>query len=189
MGDVAQQDRSPPPLHEILAHERAVRAIARRLLGESGADDVVQETWLRAIQQGPRRRRSLRAWLSAVARNVALNILRADQRRTRREQAAARPESQPWTDPLEQRERDRRMIAAVLRLAEPYRSTLLLRFYKGWSLAGIARRSRVSTTAVRKRLQRAFALLRAMLEEAPANTPRPAKDWSLGLPHESPAPG
>ena len=185
-------DRTIPRLHEILAHEPAVRAIARRVLGsDSAADDVVQETWLRALQHRSSKPRSLRAWLVTMAKNLALNVRRADARRTRREHAAARPEGVRWNDAYERREQDRRIVAAVLRLGEPHRSAVLLRFYKGWTLVAIARDMRVSTTAVRKRLDRAFVLLRHSLESGPAEPGQgePRSGWNLGSPHESPAPG
>ena len=177
-------DRSVPRLDEILAHERAVRAIAQRLLADGNSvDDVVQETWIRALRQGPPKPRSLRAWLVTVARNVARNIRRSDIRRRRREEAVARPEGVRSGDAYEQRELDRRVVAAVLRLHEPYRSAVLLRFYRGWTLAAIARDSGVSSTAVRKRLARAFVLLRESLDPAERETD---KNWRLREPDESP---
>jgi len=189
---VVLRDPSLPRLHEILAHERVVRAIARRLLrDDNAADDVVQETWLRALRSSPRRRRSLRSWLVRIARNVALNIQRSDTRRLRREEAVARAEGVRQTDAYEIREQNRRIAVAVLRLDEPYRTTILLRFYRGWTHAAIARRARVSPAAVRKRLRRAFALLRASLKAKRPPEPHPHREdpmWSLGLPYESPAP-
>ena len=73
----------------------------------------------------------------------------------------------------------------MLRLNEPYRSAVLLRFYDGWTLAAIARDSSVSSTAVRKRLARAFTLLRKSLDPAERETDM---NWRLLEPDESPVP-
>lgn len=186
---VSYANRSTPVLHEILAHERAIRAIARRLLSDAAADDVVQETLLRALRRRPRRARCLRAWLLTVAGNVAKNVVRSEARRTQRERVVARRELVENGDGGERFDRERRVAAAVLELREPYRSTVLLRFYQGWTLTAIARDSGISTTSVRKRLHRAFVLLKASLDETEREPDEPAVRWCLGLPHESPAPG
>lgn len=58
--------------------------IAYRMLGEmSGAEDVVQETWLRWQRSEPEDIRDPRAWLSAAAVRLALDALR--KARARRE--------------------------------------------------------------------------------------------------------
>jgi len=152
-----------PDLDALLAQETFLRAIARPLVDdESSVDDVVQETWLRAIAKPPRRRASLRAWLATVARNVALQSLRARRRRDRRERAAARPEGD---DVVARVDGHRRVVDAVLGLPEPYRTTVLLRFYDRLATDAIGERLGVSGAAVRKRLQHAFALLRDALDE------------------------
>ena len=49
-----------------------IRALAARLISdEGGAEDLAQETWLAALQRGPSADRSLRPWLTRVARNLA----------------------------------------------------------------------------------------------------------------------
>lgn len=57
----------------------SVRAVGRRIVGDAGADDVVQETfervWRHAIRFD-RRRGSLDAWVLRIARNAALGQLR-----------------------------------------------------------------------------------------------------------------
>ena len=83
-----------PPLHALLAHAGFVRAIARSLLrDEHDAEDVVQETFLAALEHPPADRGKLRAWLGAVGRRRALKTRRAERRRKERERVAARPEA------------------------------------------------------------------------------------------------
>jgi RNA polymerase sigma factor (sigma-70 family) len=70
---------SLPPFERLyLAHRDDVHASLRRLLGSERADDAFQETFLRALRAYDRLRHAdnLRAWLLAIARNVALDELR-----------------------------------------------------------------------------------------------------------------
>jgi RNA polymerase sigma-70 factor (ECF subfamily) len=64
-------------------HERHVWAIAYRMTGSAAdADDVVQETFARALERPPERLDApLRPWLTRVAVNVARDALRRRKRR------------------------------------------------------------------------------------------------------------
>jgi hypothetical protein len=68
---------SPPDdLERLLAEAPFVRELARQLVVDD-PDEVVQETWLRALEQ---RRRSVdrpRSWLARIVRNIASNRRRA----------------------------------------------------------------------------------------------------------------
>jgi RNA polymerase sigma-70 factor (ECF subfamily) len=71
-----------PPFERLyLAHREDVHASLRRLLGRERADDAFQETFLRALRAYDRLAHAdnLRAWLLAIARNVALDELRRAQ--------------------------------------------------------------------------------------------------------------
>ena len=83
---------SPRPDPEVLlAHAPFVREMARALLhGDSRAEDVAQDTFVVALQRGPRRPGFLRAWLAGVVRNLVFTIHRRDAARLKREQVAAR---------------------------------------------------------------------------------------------------
>jgi RNA polymerase sigma-70 factor (ECF subfamily) len=59
-------------------HRAHLTGIAYRMLGEmAGAEDVVQEAWLRWRRAEPGSMRNARAWLSAVTIRLALDALRA----------------------------------------------------------------------------------------------------------------
>lgn len=61
---------------------RYLWGIAYRMLGTpQDADEVVQETWARALERRPDPDRPLRPWLSRVATNLALDRLRKRRRR------------------------------------------------------------------------------------------------------------
>jgi len=116
----------------LLANRDFVRALARELLSEpADVDDVVQQTMLAAWISGSGKGK-FRSWLATVARNFARQVHRRDERRRDREQRAAAGERVlSVTEVLEREERRRSVVQAVLGLAEPNRTAVLLRFYEG----------------------------------------------------------
>lgn len=71
-----------PPFETFyVAHRDEVLGVLRRALGQDGADDAFQETFLRALRAYDRLVHGdhLRAWVLTIARNVALDV----HRRTR----------------------------------------------------------------------------------------------------------
>ena len=78
------------PFPDLARHAGFVRSLARALVAdEATADDLVQDVWVRALERPPRHGRQLRAWLARVARNLAANRWRGDERRRAREQPLA----------------------------------------------------------------------------------------------------
>ena len=69
----------------ILSHAGSLRRLARSLLADPhAAEDVLQETWLVAMQRPPGRldgHESLGGWLRAVVRSLALKRRRGESRR------------------------------------------------------------------------------------------------------------
>ncbi|MEW6745633.1 MAG: sigma-70 family RNA polymerase sigma factor [Planctomycetota bacterium] len=168
----------------LLTQAAFVRALARRLVLEaSAADDLVQDTWLRALQHPPRHKPphegALRRWLAKVAFSVAHESQRSEERRSRRERSAATPESVPGPDELVERMLiAREVVQAVVELDEPYRSTVILRFYEGLKPRHIARQQGVPVRTVETRLRRALEQLRARLDEHHGGN---RKAWCLPL--------
>ncbi|HEY8040590.1 MAG TPA: sigma-70 family RNA polymerase sigma factor [Polyangiaceae bacterium] len=74
---------SPSVADAFRAHERHLWGLAYRMTGSAAdADDVVQETFARAIERPPARLDApLRPWLAHVALNVARDALRRRKRR------------------------------------------------------------------------------------------------------------
>ena len=148
------------------AHAAFVRAVARGVLGrDRDVEDVLQDTFVIAQDRQPRRAGSLRAWLGTIARRLALDRLRSDGRRARRERVAAHAEALPDVTELLVREEARRsLVEAVARLDGPYRTVVLWRYYAGKSVAEIAALMDVPIDTVRSRLQRALVRLRQDLD-------------------------
>ncbi|MHC4972967.1 MAG: sigma-70 family RNA polymerase sigma factor [Planctomycetota bacterium] len=156
----------PPDLEALLVHEPLVRGLARSLLrGDARVDDVVQETWVAALKGGPRQPASLRAWLAAVARNVAYSVRRRDAARRRIEHGAARREPLPSVAEIAAKEDIRkRVLDALLDLDEPYRTALLLRYYEDLPPREIAKRLEIPVETARTRVKRGLQQLRGRLD-------------------------
>ncbi|MCK6446068.1 MAG: sigma-70 family RNA polymerase sigma factor [Planctomycetes bacterium] len=155
----------------LLEHADWVRALARTLIADSeAAEDVAQEAWLAALRAPPGHAMNLRGWLGAVVRNTARKFGRERTRRATREAAVARPEALPGAAELvEQADLQRELAGLVVALDEPYRSTLLLRFFQGLEAAEIAARTGVPVATVRTRLRRGLESLRAELDRRHGN--------------------
>lgn len=153
---------APLGIETLLQHREWVRRVARVLVkDENVADDLEQELWAKTIERPPQVRGSVRGWLAISLRNLFLNRRRAEARRERREQVASRPEGQPPpADVVALAEAHRRVVAAVLDLDEPYRKTVLFRFFEDLSAQEIATREAVPVETVRTRLKRALAILK-----------------------------
>jgi RNA polymerase sigma-70 factor (ECF subfamily) len=165
-----------PSLELLLAQEGWVRALARKLVGrESEAEDVAQSALAVALEHPPRSGESvpvLRAWLGQVARRLVIGGHRTDSRRLERERRAARAEALPSASEIHAQEEERRIVVeTLLALGEPFRTTLLLRYYRGLEPIEIARAMDVPDSTVRNRLARGLAQLKQKLEA------RQGSDW------------
>jgi RNA polymerase sigma-70 factor (ECF subfamily) len=156
---------------ELLAQMGWVQGLARSLVGDPNlAQDIAQETWLTALERPPRTAHSgpsLRAWLATVTRTAARQRMRSRKRRSAREKKAAAPEvtdAPTAADIVERGEMQQEVAAAVMALAEPYRSAVLYRYLDGLSAPEIAERTGATPAAVRKRLSRGLAQLRESLD-------------------------
>jgi len=157
-----------------------VRALARGLVrDEALAEDLVQETWLEAAERKWPGGRPPRAWLATVLRNLFRQEQRSGARRRRREGLVAAEEALPSTAELVERmELQRQLAEEVLRLEEPLRSTLMLRYAKGLEPKEIARRQGVPASTVRGRARRGLEILRERLD---AKSGGDRRRWLVGI--------
>src|SRR5689334_17802666 len=122
-------DGTAPTAEDLLAHTDWLTQLARALVGDATAGDVVQQTYEVALAQPPRRSGPLRPWLGGVARNIARMTARGRTRRTRREEQSAPALEVPTPEDLVARAEMQQQVARiVLELDEPLRATLLLRY-------------------------------------------------------------
>jgi len=186
-----QEPTLPLRAEALLSQADWVRALVRGLgVRESDADDVVQATWVAALTSPPRAAAEgpgLRAWVARVARNFALKRVGGEQRRASHERDGARQERLPSAaDVVEREEARAEVVRALLDVQEPYRTTLLLRFYEGLEPREIARRQDVPDSTVRNRLKRGLAFLRERLESTQGTNWRQRCVLVLPLLHAAP---
>lgn len=161
---------SADPLDEdhLLAEGRALRALARRLVGGAGAadaDDLLQEGRLAATRSGRGARSG--AWLVGTLRNLARLLRRGETRRRLREQVVGREWGERTGDPAEiaaQAEVARDVAVAVEALDEPFRTVVVLRFWRGLATEVIAQQLGVPVNTVKSRLRRGLERLRERLD-------------------------
>jgi|GEM_PF-6712023 len=164
----------------LLSHEEFVRALSRRLvIDEHLVDDVVQETWLAALERPPRSAGALRAWLGTVARNFIFSMGRDDRRRVLRERRARKTDGAPSPAEIVERESARRcLVESVLDLDAIYRDPILLRYYEDRPPREIAKRLNLPVETVRTRIKRGLAQLRKNLDTYYGGDGR---SWCLAL--------
>ena len=110
-------------------------------------------------------RKHPRSWLAGIVRNIVRRKHRTESRRSRREKHAAKKEVLPSTEELAQEaEMQRKVVNAALALIEPYRSTILLHYFKGLSTSEIASHVKLPRSTIRVRLKRALDQLREQLD-------------------------
>lgn len=140
-----------------------VRALAqRRLAGRDLADDVVQETFLRAFRGLARFDRSRPAWpwLKVIATNVCIDLLR-DGRcwrevpdETVADQVDLRVEDADPADHFVHAERRRSIVDALAAMNVRQRRVLLLRDLEGWRAEEVAGLDESTVDAVKSTLKR-----------------------------------
>ena len=147
------------------AERRGLFAHAYRMLGGyHEAEDVVQDTYVRALRgwAGFEQRASVRTWLYRIATNVCLTALEGRGRR------ALLAEAGPWLEPFPadpaevvtaQESVRLAFVAGLQFLAPRQRAALLLREVLAFSAAETGEALGMSVPAVKSALQRARARL------------------------------
>src|SRR5687768_9211416 len=151
---------------ELSRHREDLQVICRRVVGDdSKADDLVQETFLRALQaEDLEPRTSLAPWLATVARRPSTDKLRADVRAL---PVAVLPERPGGADPLDhvvQQERTARVRAALAALGPRDRRLLMRQVADELTLAELGAEEETSIASVRSVLSRARTKLRTSIE-------------------------
>jgi RNA polymerase sigma factor (sigma-70 family) len=169
---------------EALLRERAwMRRLARGLTGASAdADDLVQDAWVSALQRPLRNPgASPRGWLATVLRNRQRNHRRDASRRRNLEGSAPATEQAPPEALLERLELQGMLAAIVTDLEEPYRDTVLYRYFEDLSSEEIARRMSVPSGTVRWRLKTALERIRTELHRRTGGRGRASDRWWAAL--------
>jgi RNA polymerase sigma-70 factor (ECF subfamily) len=138
-------------------YARMVHGILLAHVSYSEAEDLVQEVFLRALEQLPSLRDpdAFGAWLAAIARHSTID--RQRKRRPAQElrdekPGGSRPDSEAFA-----------ILDAIQALPRAYRETLILRLVEGMTGPEIAARTGLTRESVRVNLCRGMKQLRAAL--------------------------
>ncbi|HEX4588450.1 MAG TPA: sigma-70 family RNA polymerase sigma factor [Gemmataceae bacterium] len=154
--------------HWLDAHGAALVLFASQWAANVGdAEDVVQDAFVR-FWKARDRVADPKPYLFACVRRAALDRLRSDRRRTKREERVARPETADglFQSAPEQAERQAMIEAALTRLPDEQRAVLVLKIWGGLTFPQIAAALDVPANTAASRYRYALARLRELLAEA-----------------------
>ena len=158
-------------------HSRAVFRVAHRLTGTAqDAEDVVQETFLKAYRQLGRfeSRANFSTWLHRIAVNCSIDVIRArphretghdlsDLDRLGAEDPGGPGQPSPERLMLSTEVQDR-VTAAMSSLSRMERAAFVLRHFEGQSIEEISRALGLKTNATKHSVFRAVRKMRVALE-------------------------
>ena len=160
-------------------HSRVIFRVAYRMTGnEHDADDVVQETFLRAYRQldAFEERANFSTWLHRIAVNCALDLLRARARHDKHRAGMTSGEGDEEhereiasSDPQPDRlllsaELQQHVAAAMEKLSGNERTAFILRHFEGMPVEEIGQTLGIQVNAAKHTIFRAVRKLREALE-------------------------
>ncbi len=161
-------------------HSQSIFRLAFRMTGnEQDAEDVVQETFLRAYKQIHRfdGRAAFGTWLYRICANCSVDSIRAKKSRKEQQTSVDDEPTLRWLDriaahdPSPERLTQSGQIAdliepALRKLTETERTAFVLRHYEGCDIEEIARTLGVQANAAKHSVFRAVQKVRRALEPA-----------------------
>lgn len=165
--------------------EQQLRCLARSLVHDADADDLVQDTWLRTLTHGKTARNPV-TWAKEVLRNNYRMRMRGDLRRRARERDAKMPAAQDrpghadgarLDDLIDKGAFAEALESALEQLDEPFRTVVVRRFYEEMSAQDIALRSGTPVGTVRWQTHEGLRRLRVALDRRF----RDRDTWTAGL--------
>ncbi len=158
-------------------HSRALFRLAFRMTGnQQDAEDVVQESFLRAFKQLARfdERASFGTWLYRIAANCSLDLVRARKRRAEHVAASGEEGEElalqlPANGPTPERmalsgEVRQRVLDAMEELSANERTAFILRHFEGMKIEEVSRVLECQPGAAKHSVFRAVQKLRRALE-------------------------
>jgi RNA polymerase sigma-70 factor (ECF subfamily) len=172
--------------HLVERHSRVIFRVAYRMTGnEHDADDVVQETFLRAYRQleNFEERANFSTWLHRIAVNCSLDLLRARGRHDKHRADLSihdgdeeREREIPSADPQPDRlllsaELQQHVAAAMENLSGNERTAFILRHFEGMPVDEIGKTLGIQVNAAKHTIFRAVRKLREALEPLVRSNP------------------
>ena len=131
-----------------------------RMKNQMDAEDLTQETFLRAMNQPQlwQEEQHARAWLIVTASNLCKNALH-HWSRTKRDEVENWEEALGTSNAPDSQNEDSAVLSAVMNLPDQYKTVVYLFYYEGYSGAEIAGMLGKKETTVRSLLHRGRKLL------------------------------
>lgn len=152
-------------------HGRSVYRLAYRLTGQpEDAEDIVQETFLRAFRQLDHYdgRASFHTWIYRIAANLAIDLLRTRRQRPRGDAESLIDDTaavDPGADRLVYSAQMRqRLAAAMSELTGQEKTAFVLRHFEGMSIEEIGETLGTGPSATKNSIFRAVQKVRRALE-------------------------
>ncbi|GMV23703.1 MAG: DNA-directed RNA polymerase sigma-70 factor [Acidimicrobiia bacterium] len=168
-------------------HSRSLFRLAYRMTGKAeDAEDVVQETFIRAFRQLSRfeARSNVSTWLYRIAFNCAVDFLRARPRRESATEDQALERMAPsapgpsMDDLVFAGQIGERMQEALGGLSEKERAAFLMRHYHGCSIEEIGSTLGMKTNATKHSIFRAVKKMRVAMQAFVATDRQRQGQWS-----------
>src|SRR5437763_3437677 len=140
-------------------HAPPLRLYARQW--GDGAEDLVQDAFVRLAQQSPPPERVL-PWLYRVVRNQALADFRSNSRRRKREERASAPVA--WFTAVEDRLDAREATRLLAEMSLEQREVIVARLWGGLTFDEVAQLVGCSLPTAHRRYQTGLAALRERLD-------------------------
>ena len=158
-----------------------VYAVVRRIAGDDDlAEDYAQEAWIRAIRALPTFRGEARfsTWLHRIAVNSALQAVRKEK--TRRKREAPLPDVIPVPPRMGDTLMQRKLEEALAKLPDGMRKVLILHDVEGYTHEEIGTALGVTSGTSKSQLFKARAKMRHMLRGYENETrPKEIEAWSV----------
>ena len=149
-------------------YEIVFKFLIKFTLNKGLAEDLVQETMVRAIekfQQFNPEKAKFSTWLVAIAQNLYLDGVRKRKREQKHVEEEFRPEDLYDLQTEHDEEWDR-VLEALARLSDESRIPLVLKHYYGYSLEEIAGIMSIPLGTVKSRIHNAIKFVRRELEQS-----------------------
>lgn len=172
-GDADLASRVATGEHEALAelfsvHGGSVKSVAFRVLrDEALADDIVQDTFVsfwRSPEKFDPARGSLRTYLLTIAHRRAVDVVRSETARSKREQRPPDPDPFDLEEEVWARSISEEVRTALLELGEAEREAIAMAYFGGLSYVEVAKRLGAPEGTVKSRIRSGMKKLASELE-------------------------
>lgn len=149
-------------------HAPRLLLYARQWLPErADAEDAVQAGFVKYWRHKPHPQRPDIPLLFTAVRTAALDMIKRNQRRAKRETAVMVDKDDVWWDAssVEETERAENLHSALATLDQPQREAVVLRIWADMTFADIARMTNESINTIASRYRYALANLKKLIPE------------------------